>query len=343
MSIRKLNDGKWLCECYPSGRKGKRVRKQFATKGEAAAFEKHIMTEADNKPWLGEKNDTRTLSELIDLWAKVHAVTLSAGSSILARLDIVCESLGDPIAATITSEDLSEHRIRRLEGKVYRKKSGRYLKPMSIGAINIECTCLISLFNRLRKLKYIKYPNPVSDLEPFKTKQSELSFLRGEEITALIAACEKYNNDDLTAVVKICLSTGCRWNEAAMMSGSQLIPHKITFTKTKSGKNRTVPISKELYDSIPKKQGRLFSNVYKRFKSVIKMAGIELPKNQFTHVLRHTFASHFMMNGGNILVLKEILGHSEITMTMIYAHFSPNHLEDATTKNPLTQRGDIRP
>lgn len=42
-----------------------------------------------------------------------------------------------------------------------------------------------------------------------------------------------------------------------------------------------------------------------------------------------------MMNGGNILVLKEILGHADIKMTMIYSHFSPVHLEDAVTKNPL--------
>ncbi len=39
MTIRKQPNGKWLCECYPNGRDGKRVRKQFATKGEAVAFE----------------------------------------------------------------------------------------------------------------------------------------------------------------------------------------------------------------------------------------------------------------------------------------------------------------
>lgn len=64
-------------------------------------------------------------------------------------------------------------------------------------------------------------------------------------------------------------------------------------------------------------------------------SGIDVPEGQCTHVLRHTFASHFMMNGGNILILKEILGHTDIKMTMIYAHFAPEHLEDAVTKNPL--------
>ncbi len=39
-------------------------------------------------------------------------------------------------------------------------------------------------------------------------------------------------------------------------------------------------------------------------------------------MLRHTFASHFMMNGGNILVLQHVLGHTDIKMTMRYAHFA---------------------
>lgn len=54
-----------------------------------------------------------------------------------------------------------------------------------------------------------------------------------------------------------------------------------------------------------------------------------------THVLRHTFASHFMMNGGNILVLQRILGHTDIKMTMRYSHFSPEHFDDVIKYNPL--------
>ena len=54
-----------------------------------------------------------------------------------------------------------------------------------------------------------------------------------------------------------------------------------------------------------------------------------------THVLRHSFASHLMMNSGNIRVLQKILGHSTINMTMRYAHFAPDHLEDAVKLNPL--------
>lgn len=43
-----------------------------------------------------------------------------------------------------------------------------------------------------------------------------------------------------------------------------------------------------------------------------------------------------MMNGGNILALQKILGHSSITMTMRYAHLAPDHLEEAVTLNPVS-------
>lgn len=52
-------------------------------------------------------------------------------------------------------------------------------------------------------------------------------------------------------------------------------------------------------------------------------------------MLRHTFASHFMMNGGEILVLQRIIGHSNIRKTMRYSHSSPEYLEDAVLFNPL--------
>lgn len=68
----------------------------------------------------------------------------------------------------------------------------------------------------------------------------------------------------------------------------------------------------------------------------MQRAGIETPAGQLTHVLRHTFASHFMMNGGNILVLQRILGHTDIKVTMRYAHFAPDHLAEALSLNPLS-------
>jgi integrase len=49
--------------------------------------------------------------------------------------------------------------------------------------------------------------------------------------------------------------------------------------------------------------------------SSLERAGLTLRDGQLTHVLRHTFASHFMMNGGNILVLQRALGHANLQRT----------------------------
>jgi hypothetical protein len=106
-------------------------------------------------------------------------------------------------------------------------------------------------------------------------------------------------------------------------------------------KVRAVPISEELRKELlahhdSKETGnRLFANAYSAFREAIERAKIELPEGQLTHVLRHTFASHFMMRGGNILTLNKILGHASLAMTMRYAHLAPEHLQEAILFNPL--------
>ena len=83
--------------------------------------------------------------------------------------------------------------------------------------------------------------------------------------------------------------------------------------------------------------GRIFKSSVGAFRMAVKESGIELLPGQLTHVLRHTFASHFMMNGGNILALQKVRGHSSLQTTMIYAHLSPVHLPEAKLMYPLTR------
>ncbi len=45
------------------------------------------------------------------------------------------------------------------------------------------------------------------------------------------------------------------------------------------------------------------------------------------HLLRHTFAVRFLTNGGNLMALRDVLGHSDIAVTQIYLSMTPAHLQ----------------
>jgi integrase len=149
--------------------------------------------------------------------------------------------------------------------------------------------------------------------------------------------CLKSRNNSTYWVTCLFLVTGARWDEAESITTKQIKNLKVSFFKTRGNRNRTVPISQEFFDALPKpeKPGRYFKSCYSAFRKAIERSELNLPDGQLSHVLRHTFASHFMMNGGNILVLQRILGHTDIKMTMRYSHFAPDHLEEAVTLNPL--------
>ena len=336
MSVRKLSDGgakPWLVEVYLSGQDNLRKRKRFATKGEAVAWEKWQHEQAGGTPW-GEQTptvDERRLSDLVHLWFGRHGQTLSDGVRRRDKLIWMATALGDPVATEFNAQLFSAYREKRLQGEVFVPGQRKQVTPTTL---NRELLYLQAVFNELGRLGEWDGGNPLSVLRQYKVQETELAFLSEDEIQRLLDACRYHK--DLWLIVMMCLSTGARWSEIEKLTRSQVGLGRITFTRTKGKRNRTVPVDGWLLAMLPTRPGRLFVDCYDEFEKAVKQSRIELPSGQLTHVLRHTFASHFMMNGGNILVLQRILGHTDIKMTMRYAHFAPDHLEDAVRLNPLT-------
>lgn len=332
MTVRKQPNGKWLLEIYNGNR---RTRKTFPTKGEAVAYETFLIKEAATKPWLDEKIDRRRLSDLVDLWFKSHGCTLSDGVRVKRILDFIVESTGNPNANTFTAKDFSTYRQKRLDGTLKKVASQ---KPISQRTLNLELVYFRSVFNELKRLGEWQYENPLLSIKQFKIQESEMTYLSLDEIASLLSACKKSNDKELLLKVKIGLSTGARWAEICSLHSKQIQDNKITFIKTKGRRNRSIPIDDDLFKELKKKNSSIFSdrNSDKAFLKALEQCNINLPDGQRTHVLRHTFASHFMINGGNILVLKNILGHTDIKVTMRYAHLAPDHLTDALYLNPIS-------
>lgn len=323
MTITKTDSGKWLTDFRPAGRTGPRVRKTFETKSEARRFQTHTENQyIQGKEWLATDDRTR-LIDLINTWHQMHGQTLKDGERRVRALHKIAEALGNPVAQNLKAKDYLKYRSKRLAAKISPKTS------------NNELTYLSAVFSEMRRGKLISYPNPLEEIRSIKVDEIELAYLAKDQITELLDTIQHH---DAQLITKICLSTGCRWGEAQALKRRQIRDGHIHFTRTKSSKNRNIPISGELEQEILAiKKGQLFGWSLSAFRRALDKTTIELPKGQASHVLRHTFASHFMMNGGNILTLQKILGHSSLTMTMRYAHFAPEHLQDAVKLNPITQ------
>lgn len=202
-------------------------------------------------------------------------------------------------------------------------------------------SCLNRLWKRGRtqliRLEHWERENPLKNIRPLKVDEREWTWLIKDEIQLLLQHLVMRRNPDTIKVAKVCLATGARWSEAESLTASQVRNNLITYHRTKSGKSRTVPIAEGLYQEIKiQESGRLFGNCYQSFTNALEESGIELPKGQRTHVLRHTFASHFMMNGGNLLTLQKLLGHASIQMTMRYAHLAKDYMNEAVKLNPVS-------
>jgi integrase len=337
MAISKSPPGKiptsWLVDIQPGGRGAKRYRKSFPTKAEALSYEAWLTTKISQSPeWQPAKRDGRRLHDLVDLWHKHHGINLRAGANTYQRLQNLCVALGNPTADQFKPELFAEYRAKRMTDGI------------SANNLNREHAYLRAVFGELIRMGLWKADNPLSKLRQIKISERELSFLSMEQIRILL----NFLSGEALLIAQICLATGARWSEAEGLRVSQVRNSQLHFSGTKSGKNRTVPVDDSLIAALnaylEKRYGsnkdlaeRYFQYGYAVFRKAIDDSGLKLPKGQLTHVLRHTFASHFIMNGGNILVLQKILGHANLTMTMRYAHLAPEHLNEAKILNPLTR------
>jgi integrase len=213
----------------------------------------------------------------------------------------------------------------------------------SPGRTNAALGALSSAFTWFVNQRWID-SNPCSRVRRLAQPTKLFPWLQStEQVTRLIGECSS-NIRDLVAVL---VGTGVRLDEALHLHWDDvdlehrlLTVHRGRKGMTKSGKMRRIPILDSVLPVLKQMKLGRGSNtllwpggrpakalsqpsVRKPFKRAVEHA--ELPEQMRIHDLRHSFASLWLIDGGDIFKLSRILGHSSVTITeRTYAHLRPD-------------------
>jgi len=159
--------------------------------------------------------------------------------------------------------------------------------------------------------------------------------LNATEVKALLKACDLLKH---RLLIGLCYGCGLRCAEVRNLAISDMDIERamIHVRQGKGKKDRMLPMGAMLARGItayiqaekPRKylfegnNGEAYSQRGAQWaiSQAVKKAGIA--KQVSLHTLRHTYATHLLEQGINILTIKELLGHAHIETTMIYLHLA---------------------
>jgi len=249
---------------------------------------------------------------------------------------------------TIDLDLIDTNTIRRFIGnemeKVYiTKKEKRSYHSKTIAR---RLAAIKSLFNYLYNFEKIK-DNPAMHLRTPKTDKNLPVIVRENDIVSLMEEpiknpiTNEIEGERDHAILEMLYATGLRLSELLSINICD-IDRKNESVKVmgKGGKERIVPIGKVALNSIDSYLKKLGKSIRSNYEDplFINKKGKRLPKRTLqrrikkylevtmgggtVHTLRHTFATHLVNSGADILTVKELLGHSSLSSTQHYTRLN---------------------
>lgn len=274
--------------------------------------------------------------------------------SAMSAIDLHTRHILGHFGESLYLDELDDSRTSKWIAEQVNSESSRK-KPLSNATINRRLEFMGTVLKRARTLWGIETPELNITKHKLLEPEARTRWLTPEEAEKLIDHAAMH----LKAPIRFALLTGARLSNITGLQWEDvnLVRRIITFRGVKSrkpgGKTLEVPISGPCFDLLitqkPKKSGHVFVRHFSKpsrktgeqrqpepiakfrrsFATACKNAGI----TDFRfHDLRHTAASYMIQAGAPIDVVREILGHSDISMTLKYAH------RDARAKTDVMEK-----
>ncbi|MHB9054220.1 MAG: tyrosine-type recombinase/integrase [Thermoleophilia bacterium] len=234
-------------------------------------------------------------------------------------------------------------------------------KPSSLTIFNVA----IRIFCKWLHREGLLENDPAAKIAKPKRGKRVPYCLSDEQVVRLLDACAgSWDGRRTRSILLTFLGSGIRVSELAALSMDDInLGAGAMLIKGKGNKERTVPIGGPLAEVIEEwlrirrkfirdKQSDAFfvtkimsgpsaHSVYSLVTRLAVRAKITDVRCS-PHTLRHTFATNYMRNGGDVVSLQKIMGHSSINSTLVYVHLALNEVRaDFERADPLKKFAEM--
>lgn len=273
------------------------------------------------------------ISDAFDLYEKNY-MAIRHQSRRICETHSVCkrwliEAVGDKDMAELTVADISNW-IKNMRKTKCTNTCRNYVTRLRVVADYIDL---------------LGVPTIKAGIIPIPKREATVpAFLTAQEVDAMIENSYSLRN---AFVISLLYSSGIRLSEMLQLNRGQIVDQQFTVIG-KGSKARLCFIddrtqalmdeylatrkdnSEALIVSAQNKQRMTPTNVQLLIKNSAERAGIQ--QRVTPHTLRHSFATNFLKNNGNMRYLSTMLGHSSLDTTMIYTHVVDNDLREQYKK-----------
>lgn len=219
-------------------------------------------------------------------------------------------------------------------------------------SISRKLSAIRGLFKYAFQNNYIEL-NPTASLSNPKSSRKLPGIISADSITMLYKIIDQKDDDPnlVKAIFEILYGCALRRNElCSLLSVNVDLKNQTLKIIGKGDRMRIVPIgvkSKQVLEKYTLHRPNIFKEKYffttidgkKLYPQMIYrivrkyLSQITDIKKRSPHILRHSAATHMLDNGADILAVKEILGHQNLSTTQIYTHVSIERLKSTYKKS----------
>ena len=260
-------------------------------------------------------------------------------------LSIFLEYFKPHFDAELTLDKIDERTIREFLAHL------RLKKKYSANALNRKIACLKGYFKFLEKEGFIA-ASPMRDVSSVKLEKRLPKVLSESEVDHLIKspqASDSKSPRDI-AILELFYATGMRVSELVGLNLDDIdFENNLMRVFGKGRKERVVVMNESAAQALTNyvvtrahyKDRACFLNksgtrisvraVQKIFKKYL--TSIHARQDATPHTLRHSFATHMLEHGADLMTIKELLGHENLSTTQIYTNISLRHIKDVYKKS----------